>query len=156
MTTALMEKRPDLQEQVGELKNQLRVVQEQLDTLLRGTVPLQVILPELHHPANGRLDAQKLATYMGIPLMQPAEGLALNYKAAHRNPAAGTFQIQLKPVKRCLDILHEFFGKPETVRVWLNTPHPDLGSRTALEMILAGKVAAVLKIIENAVAGVPV
>ena len=155
MTTALIE-HPDLQEQVGELQNQLLAVQGRLDTLLRSSGRLQVILPELHDPANGRIDAQKLAVYLGVPLKRLAEGLALNYKALHRSPAAEGFQPPLKPVKRCLEILHEFFGKPETVRVWLNTPHPDLEGSTALELILAHNPAAVLRILENAMAGVPV
>jgi uncharacterized protein (DUF2384 family) len=59
-------------------------------------------------------------------------------------------------VKRCTEILHDFFQKPETVRVWLNTPHPDLGQHSALETILANNATAVLRILENAAAGVPV
>jgi Protein of unknown function (DUF2384) len=59
-------------------------------------------------------------------------------------------------VKRSLEILHEFFHKPETVRVWFNTPHPDLDGDTALDMILADNANAVLRILENAAAGVPV
>lgn len=55
-----------------------------------------------------------------------------------------------------MEILHEFFQKPETVRVWLNTAHPDLDGHTALEMILANNPNAVLRILENAAAGVPV
>jgi len=55
-----------------------------------------------------------------------------------------------------LEILHEFFYKPETARAWLNTPHPDLDGRTALEMILARNPIAVLRILESAAAGVPV
>jgi hypothetical protein len=156
MMTAAIAARPDLQEQVGELKIQLLAVQEQLDTLLHGHGRLQVMLPELHDPANGRIDAGKLAVYLGVPLKRLAEGLALNYKAIHRNPAAEGLQSRLQPMKRCLEILHEFFGKPETVRVWLNTPHPDLDGRTALEMMLANHPAAVLRILENAAAGVPV
>jgi hypothetical protein len=156
MTTAVIEPGPDLQAQVGELKNQLLAVQDQLDTLLKGGRRLQVILPELHDGTNGRLDAQKLADYLGVPLKRLAEGLALNYKALHRNPTAEAFQPALQPVKRCLEILHEFFGKPETVRVWLNTPHPDLDGGTALEIILANHPAAVLRILENAAAGIPV
>jgi hypothetical protein len=156
MTTAAIAARPDLQEQVGELKIQLLAVQEQLDTLLRGHGRLQVRLPELHDPANGRIDAEKLAVYMGVPLKRLAEGLALNYKTVHRSPAAEGFQPRLQPVKRCLEILHEFFDKPETVRVWLNTPHPDLDGRTALDLILANHPGAVLSILESAAAGVPV
>jgi len=74
----------------------------------------------------------------------------------HRTPSAEAAQSPLKPVKRSLEILHEFFHKPETVRAWLNTPHPDLDGRTALEMILARNPIAVLRILESAAAGVPV
>ena len=102
------------------------------------------------------MDAQKLAAYLGLPLKRFAESQGLNYKAVHRNPSADSIQAQLQPVKRSLEILHEFFDKPETVRAWLNTPHPDLGGRTALEMILARNATAALRILENAAAGVPV
>lgn len=131
-------------------------MQEQIKTLLRGAGGLQVTLPELHDEATGRIDAQKVANYMGVPLARLAEALQLNYKAIHRNPSAEAAQPPLKPVKRSLEILHEFFHKPETVRVWLNTPHPDLDGHTALELILANHPDAVLRILENAAAGVPV
>jgi Protein of unknown function (DUF2384) len=156
MSTAVIEKRPNIQKRVGELKNQILAVQEQLQTILAGSGRLQVILPELHDKASGRLDAQKLAAYMGVPLKRLAEGLQLNYKAIHRNPSAEAIQAPLKPVKRSMEILNEFFNKPETVRVWLNTSHPDLDGHTALEMILADNPIAVLRILENAASGVPV
>jgi hypothetical protein len=140
---------------VTELQDRIAAVQQELQALLRGTSGLQVILPELHDEATGRIDAQKLALYMGVPLARLAEALQLNYKAIHRNPSAEAAQSPLKPVKRSLEILHEFFYKPETVRVWLNTPHPDLDGHTALETILASNSNAVLRILENAAAGVP-
>lgn len=151
----LEEAKPDILERAAELQSQVVALQERLQTLLRGVGGIQVVLPELHDEASGRIDAQKLAVYLGVPLKRLAEGLQLNYKAIHRNPAAETFQPALKPVKRSLEILHDFFHKPETVRVWLNTAHPDLGGRTALEMILANNANAVLRILENAAAGVP-
>jgi hypothetical protein len=156
MTTALLERRPEILERTAELQSQVTALQEKLQTLLRGVGGLQVILPELHDNTSGRIDAQKLAVYMGVPLKRLAEGLQLNYKAIHRNPSAEAIQPPLKPVKRSMEILNEFFNKPETVRVWLNTPHPDLDGHTALEMILADNPIAVLRILENAAAGVPV
>lgn len=156
MPTPLLEARPELLERAAELQSQVAVMQEKIQALLRGVGGLQVVLPELHDEASGRIDAQKLATFMGVPLKRLAEGLQLNYKAIHRNPSAEAFQPALKPVKRCAEILHDFFPKPETVRVWLNTSHPDLDGHTALEMILANNPNAVLRILENAAAGVPV
>ena len=156
MTTAAIENRPDILNQVAELQSKITAVQDELQSILRGAEGLQVILPELHDKASGRINAQKLAVYMGVPLKRLAEGLKLNYKAMHRNPSADAFQSPLKTVKRCLEILHEFFKKPETVRVWVNTPHPDLDGNSALEIILANNPNAVLRILENAAAGVPV
>ena len=156
MTTAAIENNPELLRRVTELQDRLSGVQEELKAILRGTGGLQVRLPELHDEATGRIDAQKVANFMGVPLARLAEALQLNYKAIHRNPWAEAAQSQLKPVKRSLEILHGFFQKPETVRVWLNTPHPDLDGHTALELILANNSNAVLRILENAAAGVPV
>jgi Protein of unknown function (DUF2384) len=151
-----VEHQQDLLEQAAEMQKRINAMQEQIQTLLRGAGGLQVILPELHDEASGRVDAQKVAHYMGVPLARLAEALQLNYKAIHRNPSAEAAQPPLKPVKRSLEILHDFFQKPETVRVWLNTPHPDLDGRTALETMLANNSNAVLRILENAAAGVPV
>ncbi|MCX6902960.1 MAG: DUF2384 domain-containing protein [Verrucomicrobia bacterium] len=156
MLTTLLEATPGILERAAELQSQVAAMQEKLQTLLRGVGRLQVVLPELHDETSGRIDAQKLTGYMGVPLKRLAEGLHLNYKAVHRNPSAEAFQPALKPVKRSVEILQDFFHKPETVRVWLNTSHPDLDGHTALEMILANNANAVLRILENAAAGVPV
>jgi len=156
MSTTSSQGRPEILERAAELQSQVAAMQAKLQNLLRGVGGLQVVLPELHDEASGRIDAQKLAVYLGVPLKRLAEGLQLNYKAIHRNPSAEAFQPALKPVKRSAEILHDFFHKPETVRVWLNTSHPDLDGQTALEMILAKQANAVLRILENAAAGVPV
>jgi hypothetical protein len=156
MPATSLEVRPEIIERAAELQSQVAVIQEKLQILLRGVGGLQVVLPELHDESSGRIDAQKLAVYLGVPLKRLADGLQLNYKAVHRNPSAEAFQPALKPVKRSLEILQDFFHKPETVRVWLNTPHSDLDGHTALETILANNTGAVLRILENAAAGVPV
>lgn len=139
--------------QLAELQGQLATIQQKLDTLRGGT--LRVILPELHDAATGRIDAQKVADFMGLPLKRLAEGLGLNYKAVHRSPAAEGWQEALRPVKRSLEILHEFFGPAETIRAWLNTSHPDLDGHTALATILDGRAFAVCRLLESAWNGVP-
>jgi uncharacterized protein (DUF2384 family) len=40
-------------------------------------------------------------------------------------------------------------------RAWLNSPHPDLGEKTPLEVIMTGRADAVVTLLENAIAGVP-
>ena len=123
---------------------------------LRQTAGVRMILPELHDASTGRVNAQKVSDYLGLPLKRLAEGLRVNYKTAHRNPAAEAFQGALRPVKRSLEILDEFFRQPELVRAWLNTPHPDLDGATALETILENQAEAVCTVLENALLGVPV
>ena len=108
------------------------------------------------HAQSGRIDALRVAEFMGVALKPLAEGLGLNYKAVHRNSSAASFQEALRPVKRSLELLHEFFGPAEAIRIWLNTPHPDLDGTTALETILEGKAFAVSRILGNAWNGVPV
>jgi len=51
----------------------------------------------------------------------------------HRNPSAAGVQQAIRPVKRSLELLHEFFGPVEAIRAWLNTPHPDLDGTSALQ-----------------------
>ena len=139
---------PALEEQIAALEEKLRS--------LRGIASVRVVLPQLHDETTGRVDAQRVADYLGVPLKRLAEGLGFNYKTAHRNPDAESFQEALRPVKRSLEILDEFFRKPELVRAWLHTPHPDLDGSTAMDTILDNKAQAVCTILENALAGVPV
>ena len=139
--------------QLVELQSRIAELQQQLQSIL-GSGGLRVILPDLH-AENGRIDAQKVADYIGIPLKRLSDGIGLRYGSVHRNPSAEFLQDALWPVKRTLELLYEFFGRRETIRVWLNTPHPDLGGKTALEIILENKAVAVQTILENAFVGVP-
>lgn len=122
---------------------------------LRTSTP-KVFLSDLHDPETGRLDAHRLAEHMGVPLKTFSEGLGLIYKTVHRNPSSAAIQKALRPVKRSLELLDLFFGKPEVARAWLNTPHPELDGFTALETILENKAEAVELLLENAWNGVPV
>jgi len=156
MAITAIETNPELLDQAAKLQAEVSSMQEKLRELIRRAGGLQVTLPELHDRKTGRIDVQKVAAYIGVPLKTLAEALDLNYKTVHRNSSAGALQSAVQPIKRSLEILHDFFQKPETIRVWLNTPHPDLDGHTALETILAKNSSAVLTILENAAAGVPV
>jgi hypothetical protein len=145
---------PESLTRVISIRGQIQKLQTELEQLGARSAP-EVILPELHDPRNGRIDAQKVADFMGIPLKPLSEGLGLNYKAVHRNSSATGSQPALQPVKRSLEILQELFGAKETIRIWLNTPHPELNGATSLDAILDGKAFAVSRLLENARQGVP-
>jgi len=119
------------------------------------TPSLRIALPELHAPETGRIDAERIAEYLGVPLSKLSEALGVNYSTLHKTPSAPSLQEALSPIKRSLDILSDVFRDRSTIRVWLNSPHPDLGRRTPLQVILEGRSIAVETILENALAGVP-
>ena len=152
MVTTLQ--KPESLTRALKIRDQIQKLQTELEQLGAHSTP-EVILPELHDPRNGRIDAQKVADFMGIPLKPLSEGLGLNYKAVHRNSSASGFQVALQPVKRSLEILQELFGAKETIRIWLNTPHPELDGATSLDTILDGKALAVSRLLGNARQGVP-
>lgn len=117
--------------------------------------PIDVPLKELHSP-SGRLSSVAIAKYLDVPLSGVASALGVNYTALHKTPDSPSAQPRLATFKRILGILKDMLGPQETVRAWLNSPHPGLGDRTPISVMLEGHAEAVLTILENALAGVPV
>lgn len=116
---------------------------------------VDVSLKELHSP-SGRLSSAAIAKYLDVPLSGIASALGVNYTALHKTPDSPSAQPRLATFKRILGILKDMLGAQETVRAWLNSPHPDLGNRTPISVMLEGHAEAVLTILENALAGVPI
>src|SRR5947199_6876432 len=104
---------------------------------------LAVRLSELHDLGTGRLDAAKVAEYLKIPLKQLSEALGRNYSTVHRTPSAVGLQEPLCAIKRSLVILEDVLGDRSSALIWLNSPHPDLGQRTPLDVILEGRVQVI-------------
>lgn len=120
-----------------------------------GPVALEVPLRELHDPATGRIDAKKVAEFLAVPLAQLAEALNANYPTVYKTPAAPNLQEGLRPIKRSMDLISRVTRTPDDARAWLNNPHPDIGGRTPLAVILSGRADAVVTLLENALAGIP-
>jgi hypothetical protein len=116
---------------------------------------LTVTLRELHDPESGRLDAGRIAEYLSIPLKSLSELLGRGYSTVQKTPAAPSLQPTLRSVKRILEILEQVLVHRAAVLAWLNSPHPDLGRRTPLDVILQGYPDAVEDMLESALAGTP-
>jgi Protein of unknown function (DUF2384) len=114
-----------------------------------------VALLELHDPETGRLDARRMAEYLDVPLTALAAALRKKYQAVYKTPAAPSLQEGLIPIKASLDILDRLIGDRAIIRAWLNSPHPDLGLRTPMQLILDGHANAVRGMLANALAGIP-
>jgi len=92
---------------------------------------------------------------LGVPLAQLAPALGAKYRSLFKTPSAESVQESLRVIKRVLIILTDMLGDQRTVRAWLNSPHVDLGSRTPIRVILEGHGDALLRILENALEGIP-
>jgi len=109
----------------------------------------------LRDTESGRLDSKLVSDYLDIPLKQLAESIGENYKALHKTPAKEAIQSKLMPIERIVSRLEDRFHERGHVRAWLRTPHPDLGGRTALDILLEGNSAIVSDMLEAAASGLP-
>jgi CheY-like chemotaxis protein len=113
------------------------------------------MLPELHDPHTGRLDAGRIGTYLRIPLASLARAIGKKVAAVHKNPAAVSLQDGLAPIARSIAILFRLLGSRDRIVAWLNSPHPDLEDHTPLSLILDGKANAVAEMLEAVLEGQP-
>jgi len=123
------------------------------------TTPVATALPvplaELHSPVSGRIDASRVAAFLAVALPQIAAAVGASYAAVHKTPDAVSLQKGLGPIKRSLALVSRVTRNRREARAWLNSPHPDLGEKTPLEVMLSGRADAVVTLLENAIAGLP-
>ncbi len=113
------------------------------------------VLVDLHDPKSGRLDAKRLAAYLQIPLSSLAAATGRSVAAIHKSPAADSLQQSLAPIAQTISLLSEILQSKEHVRAWLHSPHPDLGNRIPMRLILEGHAIAVADLLSAALAGQP-
>jgi CheY-like chemotaxis protein len=111
------------------------------------------VVPELHDPVSGRLSASRIAEFLGVSLSSLAELSHLSLAGLYKSPASLSLQRVLIPIARSLTILMQLLGTRESVRTWMNSPHPDLGGRTPISVILEGKGRAVSEMLEASLEG---
>lgn len=113
------------------------------------------LLLDLNDPTTGRLDAKRIANYLSISLSSLASAIGKSDATVHKTPAAASLQEALAPIARSLAILSRLLRSQDRVLGWLNSPHPDLGGHTPLNLTLNGKATAVAEMLEAALAGQP-
>lgn len=101
------------------------------------------------------MDAARVAEYLGVPLKLLVEALGRNYSTVHRTPAALAIQEPLCSIKRSLVILEDVLGDRSSALIWLNSPHPDLGQRTPMSVLLEGRTQVVEGMLQAALEGIP-
>jgi DNA-binding response OmpR family regulator len=113
------------------------------------------VLAELHDPETGRLDAGRIASFLGAPLSSFAKFSDVSVAGLHKSPRSVSMQPHLIPIARSLAILTQLLSTKESVLAWMNSPHPDLGGQTPLQLVLEGKAQVVTDLLEAALAGQP-
>jgi CheY-like chemotaxis protein len=116
---------------------------------------IQIPQRELHDPESGRIDAREVANFLDVPLSKLAGALGVKYPALHKTPSAPSLQEKLRPIKESIDLVSSITVSRSDARAWLNNPHPDLGGKTPLEVILEGSAGAIVTMLSNALEGIP-
>ena len=115
----------------------------------------QMSLPDLRDTTSGRIDAQRVAAYMGVPPALLAEGLGLVSADVHKMPDEPGRQVILVPIIRILEMADAVLGGREAVVAWLHRPLDELEAESPAAVILAGEAGAVATLLENAIGGIP-
>jgi len=93
-----------------------------------------------HDPATGRFDATRLAKALNLTTKEMAEILHRTPRGLLKNPDSQQLQSEMARIVRTIVQLRELLdGSMEYVRIWLRSPHPDLGGRTPLSYLIEGK-----------------
>ncbi len=128
---------------------------DQKEKQMSATAWPQAGLAEIQDPSAGRLDAQRIADYLGVPLPSLAPAIGERVVAGDESPSSVSIQDKLNQPADVLVILSRLFDSKQSVRAWLNSPHPDLGSQSPMSFILSGKAAVVSNMLQAALAGQP-
>jgi uncharacterized protein (DUF2384 family) len=93
-----------------------------------------------HDPATGRFDASRLAKALNLTTKEMADILHRTPRGLLKNPDSQQLQSEMARIVRTIVQLRELLdGSMEYVRIWLRSPHPDLGGRTPLSYLVEGK-----------------
>ena len=112
------------------------------------------MVPSLHDPRSGRIDAKLVAAYLDVPLSTLARAVGKDYKAVFKTPASAPLQACLAPIHRTLVALEHALGSRAHAHSWLNSPHGKLDGKTPLSLVMSGRAEVVADMLEGTLAGV--
>ena len=113
------------------------------------------LMPELHNPESGRIDARRVAGFLGFSLTKLAKALGRSPQSVHKTPDSVRIQDRLGLFLRLAAGLKALFGSEGNARIWLNTPNHDLDNTRPLELIEQGNGEIVADLLEDSLLGHP-
>lgn len=121
-------------------------------TASRSEVPS---VEDVHDPVSGRLDAARMADWMGVSLARFAKFMGRSPQTVHKTPSGQGLQDRLAEFARVAMSLKALFGTKERARVWLNSPNRDLDGMTPISLFERRKTEIVAELLEDALLGHP-
>jgi hypothetical protein len=109
----------------------------------------------LHDPNTGRLDAERLARFYHLPLKELATAIGRRPGTVHKTPASESLQPSLRAFREVAEEGLLLFDDEAGFLAWLRTPHPDLDGAAPIDLLRAGRVDAVVRLLRFAAMGVP-
>ncbi len=117
--------------------------------------PAAAIVEELHDPDNGRLDAQRVARALSVPLGTLAKAIGSTPSALAKRSSAKSVQPALREIEFAIAGLRELLGSDRQMLAWLNEPHPDLGGEPPINLLAKGSAREFANYVRSALAGQP-
>lgn len=119
------------------------------------STPARAIVEELHDPDTGRIDAQRAARALGIPLGALAKAIGATPSALAKRSSAKSVQPALREIEFAIAGLRELLGSDRPMLAWLNKPHPDLGGEPPINLLAKGSAREFANYVRSALAGQP-
>lgn len=115
------------------------------------------ITPSLHDTATSDLNAFTLADVLGLGKDEIAHYVGYTMRGLTNNPASKRAQPKLQRLHAILERTRDLFADRalEHARIWLKAPHPTLGYRTPMTLILEGRTEEVEEMLSMIETGQP-
>lgn len=144
----------------NELATRFRALEERKG---RGTTPdspaldsaLPHLVESLHDPANGQLDARRVAGFFGVTVAEVARLLGRGVSTVHKTPSAPTLQESLRRFEAMASGLLRLTGSETRARMWLNASDPALEGHAPIEWLRSGKATDLAAYIQDLLEGRP-
>lgn len=114
----------------SELATRIRALEERKSRSTTADIPamdaaLPHLVERLHNPANGQLDAKKVADFFGLTVAEIARLVGRGVSTVHKTPSAPTLQESLRRFESVASGLLRLTGSDSRARMWLNASNPD-------------------------------
>jgi uncharacterized protein (DUF2384 family) len=109
----------------------------------------QIAEPKLFNPKTGRLDAERIAHELNVPVSLIAESIGRKAPGVRKHPDSVSLQHALRRIYSLWVRLVELFaGDKIHARIFLNAPNRHLENRAPLEFIQSGDMVPLESMIE--------